>query len=732
MTRRSMVLRSGTAVFILAGAACVQPASASAASGDESAIGSGAADAIPASSSGVDSGAASSGAGDSADEAGGLQEITVTAEKRSSDTQRTAAAVTAIGGDHLQALGITDNRGFETVIPSAVFKQSGSVTQTFIRGVGSNLSLPAVDPGVSFNVNGVYLPREVGSNPLFDIERVEVLPGPQGTLWGHGAAGGAINVITNAPTRELGGSGLLEVGNYGEVHTTLVGNFPLSDSLAVRAAVDAHRHDGYLSNGGNDDKGIGGRVTVAYNPSNALSVLLYGNYYAAGGIGPVSITTNPFLDPNNHWYAATNTNGLFQKIHNYLVNGEINYDLGSVKVTYIPAYLSAYVNLSIGSGPLARGIPGLGNNPLHQQIEETQNSHELRIANSNPGKLNWVGGLYYDYFTERFLQATPAAVAPFNFTNTTNIPKQANTSYAAFGQATWSLTDWLRLTGGGRISSDKKDLPIGYINIGGVQTPISANHTWGKFDWKAGIEADIAPRSMVYLTVQTGGVPGGYAQAPKTPTFDNIVRPEALKSYTAGIKNRFLDNRLEVNNEVFYYDYDNYQVTALLAVAHTNVLLNAQKTKIYGDQLDVRLLLTPQDQIAVSLGLLSAKYTEFVIPGNPPATYSGYTALNAPARTLNMSYSHDWTLPNQATLTGLVQSSYNSGEYTNFNHTPGNYQPAFTKTNVSLTYYSPSKSWNVGAYVKNAENSWVLGAVGPGFGYLEEPRTYGVRLAATF
>src|SRR6202012_879761 len=100
--------------------------------------------------------------------------------------------------------------------------------------------------------------------------------------------------------------------------------------------------------------------------------------------------------------------------------------------------------------------------------------------------------------------------------------------------------------------------------------------------------------------------------------------------------------------------------------------------------------------------------------------------------TLNMSYNHDWHLANQATITGLVQSSYNSGEWTNFNHTPGNYQPSYTKTNVDLTYYSPGKAWNVGLYGKNLENSWVLGAVGPGFAYLEEPRTFGVRVGVNF
>jgi iron complex outermembrane receptor protein len=237
---------------------------------------------------------------------------------------------------------------------------------------------------------------------------------------------------------------------------------------------------------------------------------------------------------------------------------------------------------------------------------------------------------------------------------------------------------------------------------------------------------------MVYGTVKTGGVPGGYAQAPSTPTYNNIVQPEKLVSYTAGIKNRFFDNRLEINDEVFYYDYDNYQVTALLAVAHTNVLLNVQKTKIYGDQLDLRFLLTSDDQFNVSLGLLSARYTDFVIPGAAPENYSGYDAANAPKATLNMSYNHDWRLSNQGTVTGQVQSSYNSGEWTNFNHTPGNYQTAYTKTNVNLTYYSPSKVWNVGLYGKNLENSWVLGAVGPGFAYLEEPRTFGIRLGVNF
>lgn len=181
-----------------------------------------------------------------ADDAGGLtlEEITINARKIAETQQSASAAITALPGDALVASGVLDLRGAQNLVPSVRFQAENASTEIYVRGIGSTLDLPNIEPPTSFQFNGVYIPREGTSVGFFDLAQLELLPGPQGTLYGRSSLGGAVNVTFNRPTRELATEGLLEVGNYSLVHGTLVQNVPVTDTLAVRLAADWIQHDG--------------------------------------------------------------------------------------------------------------------------------------------------------------------------------------------------------------------------------------------------------------------------------------------------------------------------------------------------------------------------------------------------------------------------------------------------------------------------------------------------------
>src|ERR1700761_666131 len=178
-----------------------------------------------------------------------LQEIVVTTEKRSENVQKAAATISVVSGDDLTARGIEDISQATVEFPSVKFGQISGTTHMYIRGIGAEQDRASIDPLSAMTQNGIVLPREITGNNLFDVSTIEVLPGPQSTLYGASAAGGIVSVVDNKPTKTQEGYAILENGNYDLKHVIAVENLPISDTLAVRAAIDSANHDGYMTSG---------------------------------------------------------------------------------------------------------------------------------------------------------------------------------------------------------------------------------------------------------------------------------------------------------------------------------------------------------------------------------------------------------------------------------------------------------------------------------------------------
>jgi iron complex outermembrane receptor protein len=554
----------------------------------------------------------------------GLADIIVTAQRRSENLQKAAVAVSAVTGDMLVQQSITQANDLTRVVPALQVAPAASFTQIYLRGIGSFGANAFAEQGVAFNLDGVYLSRPAAPAGLFyDLERLEVLKGPQGTLYGRNASGGAVNIITDKPRLgETSGYINAEYGNYDAIKGSAALNLPLGEKIAFRIAGQYAKRDGFYSDGYDDEDTQAVRVQLKADSGTGLDAILSLDYAHVGGMGSGG-TILPLLDGKKRLgpsdprviaaYLARQPTApvpqLIAKDDGYQGNDfyggalTINADLGFAMLTVVPAYRKT--NLDFRSYASSFLI----------DIEETsdQMSLETRLANKS-GPLEWVLGGFY------FSENVSADQSFDQASNGTRILSELETqSVAAFGQATLSLSDRLRVTGGLRYTKDNKrqtteahTLPfVGFVNPAqGNFTPIildivsnpRSDVDFSKLTWKAGVEFDAGPHSLLYVSAATGFKSGALFAA----TGRNYSSPENLTAYTLGSKNRFFDNKLQINVEAFYWKYKDQQISHLgpVQVASTPIgaiygpvftTENAGKATIYGLELETLFQPTESD-----------------------------------------------------------------------------------------------------------------------------------------
>lgn len=672
----------------------------------------------------------------------GLGDIVVTATKRSETSQRAPAAITAVNSETLVSRGLTSLGSVEKVVPAAKFAIENNETQIFIRGVGSSVGNPNIPESVATQVNGVFLPRYGTGAALFDVEQIEVLPGPQGTLYGRSAIGGVININTRRPGKDLGFEASLDKANYDATRINAGVDLPLSDTVSVRGAALFDKHDGYANNGTNNQNALAGRLSLLAKPTEDLTIFLWGGYYRAK-FKPSPLQYAPFPSQGAYYFPATDVGTAFVYPPNGLPNdigrsrfrswqfgGQIDLDLGGVTVSYIPGYL-------YGRDQSTRSIVGF---IQINDISYKQLSNEVRFSSNSDGKLKWLIGL------SQFHQSSPFfyTFGP-NFGGADMVVK--TNALAAYGEATYSVTDGVRLTAGTRVSWDKlaAENPQAFFPIFNPVTfnfdrgiiPYTYSESWKRFNWKVGVEADIAPQSMLYANVQTGFNPGTFQVS--APVQGGKIDPQKMLGFTAGSKNRFLDNRLQVNLELFYYRYRDQIVQAYDVGTGATQLFNAPRSRMYGAQLDTVFAITPNTRINFSAGTLNAKLTKFVanVYGGI-LDLGGFILPDSPKLTASAGLEQTFPLASGAAIKFRADSAYNSGYWDTFGHQPDLRQDRYTKTDVSLTYITPNENFEVSVWGRNLENEATHAAAGvtgrpfpqAGALYVEPPRTYGATVRA--
>jgi iron complex outermembrane receptor protein len=691
-----------------------------------------------------------------------LEEIIVTAQKRTENLQSIPLAVTALTGDALKAADVTTAEGLTDVVPGLEVGSYGANTIFTIRGVTTNTDATFGDSPAAFHIDGIYQGRPAAASGLFyDVERIEVLSGPQGTLYGKNSTGGTINVITNKPTFDgLHGEGEQEFGSYYWTRSFGMINVPLNDIVAFRVAVQTEKHTGYLKTGYDDTDDIAGRLHVLIAPSDNFTALLTGDYFHQGGVGRGQIPIPQAGDSwrNDPWSVPyseiSNEGSTAQGSTNnvsWTTSLQLDWTLPAARVTSI----SAYHHLHLDSFSFLNGTPA------RQQDADKEISQEIRLVSASDSATKWVIGAYYHREEQPntavfYNQAGPGVNSLQIF------PTLTSPSYSLFGQVTYPLTSTLRVTAGLRGNYDKKTSYGGVYQLDTTQpTPVpvfqigtNAEVTSRKGTWRIGMDKDLTDKSMIFFNVSTGYKQGGvFAGIPP----NNTYRPESILAYEIGSKNRFFNDRLQIDIDAYMYKYKDYQVDQLeyLPVpngppAFGDFITNAAKATHKGVELTSEYLLTNHDTISLNAAYLSAVFENFLYPlppdfSAPPSTtytyadLSGYTEFSAPKWTGTLTYQHVWPLPNDNQLSIRLQSHQESFYWLTPDHKVDSRQPGYGRSQAALQYSADKGKYSGELYVHNIENravynNYTFQGLPPAHNYatIGAPRTYGVRFAVKF
>ena len=726
-------------------------------------------------------GAPATEAMDKATQQQGIADIIVTAERREASVQKSSLAISVVDSGALERAGITQASDIAALVPGLQIGSGGITLQTYVRGVGDFSSSSLGQSAVAYNIDGIYVADTASiSTHFYDIARVELLKGPQGTLYGRNSSAGAMNLIFNHPELgEASGTGSVEFGNYDALHATLAVNVPLGDAVAVRASGNYVTRDGYLSDGTNDDQQRGGRLQLLFAPDEKLSVRISGDVEHRSGRGPGAVLT-PRQSGNGKFTGAVDaennaallagavlppfllytpgaglppapfvTTGLLQdSFIDHLqrnVNAEISYDLGAVELTYLPAYRwsrSDFGGYNSGS-------------PFLNQEKTTEQSHELRLSH-NSDALNLVAGLYYLHLKQR--TSAQIYISPIPGLITEQTAKLGTKSYAAFGQATVHLTDAFRLIGGARYT--REDRTIDAVANSGTGVAFANGKRFNSFSFRAGMEDDLTPSNMAYVTVSKGFKSGGFNIFEPTASVTNAYDPETLYSYAAGLRNRFLDNRVQFNIEGFYWDYKDSQQNRLAFTPAGNLqfsTFNAASATLYGFDADLIVKPTPSDTFTATISYLHSEFDNFVyeVPLFTPGTTGcvtapgafGATSIDCSGRPLpraprwsgTAGYQHSFDLADGSSIVVGGDLNFASTRYLAVDYVANELASAYVRFNAQITYNLPADRVSVTAFIKNIGNREVhLGGVqapfSPGLIYdtVDAPRTYGVRLTGRF
>lgn len=710
------------------------------------------------------------------DSAAQLEEIVVTANRRTESVQKSSLAIQVVNADEMAQQGVVQLRDLNALVPAFSVGSRGSFAQLYVRGIGAFITTPLDESPVAVNLDQVYLSSAAGiSGMFFDLERLEVLKGPQGTLYGRNASGGAMNIVTRKPDfRGTNGSVSVDVGNYALRLVDGALNVPVSNTLALRGAFQIVDRQGYYTDGSGDDRHQSARLHALWRPGDAFSMLVTGDYAHFGGQGegysmfPRVDAHDPYvglLDPRvNATLSAINPalkplTQPYQDNATYGAQADLQWNLGGVTLHVIPAWRRTGLDfVTSGSGSVYTVHSG-----------EPQTTLEARLSSAEASRVRWVAGAYY--FDSK---KSTEYVSDFGVRNQLTIESGTlkNKSSAGFAEATFSATDRLRLIGGIRYTHETKGL-VGFTDTttqtGRNVVLASGDLSFDKTTWKTGLEYDVTQDAMAFLTVATGFKAGGIVlTAPPDGTvnnpFPNIYGPEVLTAYTVGFKSRWLDERLQLNLEGFDWDYKDQQITQNGPVNPVGtlgrVVVNVPDSpKLYGVDASAAWRVTTADLLTVDVAFLNAQYNSLVLTGSSrsnasttgcvikPATdprlalldCSGFPLIRAPRWSGSVGYTRTFDMPSSARVIAGMRTQFSSGYFTGIDYLPWQWQKDYTNSSVDLTYEVSTRRWSITAYAKNLEDKAVVSASrtdafapGVSFDVLNAPRTYGVRAKVDF
>lgn len=680
-----------------------------------------------------------------------VDEIVVTATKRSVSLQEVPASIASIGGDDLDRRGVDDVASLAAQVPNLAFGTNGIASFVTIRGVGTTVDSGVAEPSVATYVDGVFLPKAtMGFLRQVDLERVEVLRGPQGTLYGRNATAGAMNFVSRAPSDEIEFGSSLSTGSRNAFGANAYLSGPLLDNLYARISGGRESQDGYvkvLPSGrriaDTDVKFV--RGALRFEPLDDLSLDLWIKYEkkddARAFQQPLTPVEIPPLAPQTTEPNRMVADGPFESpsettIAGFTANWKL---LDGVALRSTTGYVNhdSFVTFD-GDGTGTEFL-----NLVHSAAPSESVSQEFNFF-GDFDDLTWLVGLYY--FKENYDLTLPAVVTTLGGTVRATIyaeVKQRTESYAAFTDFTYAITDAFKFNGGLRYNEEKKDFLYTSGQIVGDGPLIgSSNLPSGtrKNDVlpKAGLQYEFTDDLNVYGQWQKGVKSGGHQISS-----DEIFPGEKITSYELGAKSRWLDRRLTLNGAVFNYRYRDLQITNV--IPPTTTLVENADAKITG--LEAEVGYEPIDSVRLNLGVsvLDSKYTRFVSTDQANASagdqdLSGTELVRAPDYTI--SAGAEWNIPIGFAFvrdTNLRAEIFHSDDVVmRYFATPNDTQSAYTISNLSALFNDSSGHVQVKVFVNNLTDKVYLlqdtyiATFGSYMGIYSEPRTWGAQITMRF
>lgn len=661
-----------------------------------------------------------------------LEEVIVTAQKRSENAQDVPIAISVVAGEKLQNQGISDFAELSNHVPNLQIKDTPATYQVRVRGLGSGTGTASIEQSVGLFVDGIYAGRaRQYQSPFFDVERIEVLKGAQGALFGKNTNAGAISIVTAKPTREFEASiGVDYEMEYEGVTLESVTSGPLSDTVSGRLAIRSSQTDGYLKNRTSGDneperKQFVVRGTLAWEVSPDLEVIakVEGSTYDTEGtvfqqtVLPSSqrlIDALVAADPGYEVKLDNETATRARRPANYddtksgSATVTMTYDLGDHLLTSITGYSSFEFDKFLDTDFTALLNLGSGFSEDFSQF-----SQELRLSSTKDSGLDYILGVYYQSNDMELGFATDYFFGPFDGVQQRNY-NQDTELLSAFGQLTWHLSEVARVAIAGRYSRETKDVTADSV-LSGILPPSSETYdvkdsrSETHFDPSIKLMYDIGSDSMVYASITQGSKSGGFASGRTNYDPDEFeFDPEKSLAYEIGAKTSLFDGAARLNMAAFYNEFQDLQTSTYNG--DTFIVGNAGEARIQGVEFDVLWLLQENLVASFSAAYLDPEFTDFLgaacLYDNPGCdiktnNLKGETLTDAPEWTFNASLDYTLALSSNLDLGLRVDANYIDDVHLQQTLNPLDMQEAHAKVNLRAALVDTSGQWQLALLVKN-------------------------------
>ena len=705
---------------------------------------------------------------------GGVEEIVVTAQRRSEKLQNVPVAVTAASAAKLASVGITNTQDLGQITPGLSAPQASGFTQPHIRGVGSSTNGPGLEQPVATYIDGVYIAAATSSLlTLNNVDRIEVLKGPQGTLFGRNATGGLIQIVTKDPASHPEAAVNLSYANYKDVTADAYVTGPLAGNLRADLALRYEtQQDGWGRNLGTGHvtgelpHDFAGRAKFLFEPGDATQVRLALDYEDRDSRRDTQklderqrpgTFDNPFFGGPFPQGGKYDINNNFDPENELKAGGaslQIKQDLGAVTLQSTTAYRRTKYHFTLDLDETPLSLTDLNGHPKDRQF-----SQEVQLSSNSAGRLTWTAGLFYYNANDQWdpinisFGASPISPVPGVPATVQTSDRMRTNSIAGYGQASYEFVTDTHLTLGGRYTYERKRLNgvsrflINGFDAGDTAIPdptldIPGSVNFKRFNYRIALDHKFGPDILGYISYITGFKSGGYnLDVPSNAPY----KPEDIQALEAGLKTELFDRHVRINTAGYYYIYKNIQVGRYIDTLE--LIYNGARARIYGVDLDAEFVVARGLTLDGGFAYNHARFTSFpnadyIVPacGLTPAP-GGVVSCSAdgnhlpfsPKITFNVGGTYKIELP-----IGSIEANASYFRTTQYFAAPDNIasQPAYDIVNVSLGWTDPAKHLSAKAWAKNLTNTYYsTSLIEAGQGVIRgngAPRTYGVTLGYSF